>query len=552
MCKNTKLKGESFSFDKYPFQRELVDDKSRVSVCVKPSQVGVSEIYQRVALMMLARARFRKGIYAYPDDDMRRKNTQSRVLPMAKHTKAFAPPEDQAWTRSIQLIELDRSFLYMTGSKEGDATSTDADFVFLDEYDLHDMSIAALFSSRLQNSNWKIERYFSTPTFTEFGVDRLFRDSDQCLYMIRCDSCNHWQFPLFEPKFIKMPGLPSDWESLLELNQDVLDRYSINLHDSYVCCEKCRSRLDLGREDNRAWVPKYPSRQTMRGRKINPFSVSTRPVIDIVTSLFHYKSLDFIRGFKNATLGEPEDSSSSRIEVSVIKNALKSPAIPTIDKEVPTWLGCDMGHTCHLVVGQGEDPKKIRAIILEQVPLGRIKERITEVKNTYNLVGGMVDRHPESQVAQDIWEMTGGVVVPGEYRGDAEMNLKMVPDDDEKVDYVQINRTQHLDQVPRALRRGELEIEGYGLLHQEVIDQLRNMVRVEEPEKPAVWNKLTPNDHFFHSFGFMYSSMKLLPYTELKVGPVLTTLGFATADMNGYDGGLLSRAPRWQQVSSLF
>lgn len=548
LCKNTKLKGKAFSFARYPFQRALADETARRAVTVKPSQVGVSEIYQRIALMMLMRARHRKGIYSYPDDEMRKKNVQTRVAPLAE-TKAFAPPDKTSWVRSIQLIQLGTSYLYMTGSKVGDATSTDADFVFLDEYDLHDMANAALFSSRLLNSDWGFERYFSTRTYMEYGVDALYAQSDQMEYLVKCDSCNHWQFPLFSPHFVHMPGFPSDWNSFLELTQEAIDTHHIDLTNSYVCCEKCRSKLDLGREDNRSWVAKYPSRVALRGRRVNPFSVSSRSVLDIVAELLKYKTNDFIRGFKNSVLGEAEDSSNNRLQESHIRQALRSPSTPPIDKDAPTWLGCDMGHTCHLVVGQGYDPKRLKVITVEQVPLSQVKDRIRDIKNTYNLISGMVDRHPESQVAADIWELTGGVVVPGEYRGEKEMNLIMVPGDDEKVSYVQINRTLHLDQVARAIKGGHLEIEGYGLLGNEILLQLRNMIRIEQPEKPAVWNKLSPNDHFFHSLGFMFSAMKLKPYTEYKIGPVLTMLGFATADMTGYDRGVFGKEPAWQTHS---
>lgn len=547
LVKNTKLRGRAFSFNRYPFQRALVDDTVRSSVCVKPSQVGVSEVYQRVALAMLARNRHRKGIYAYPDDDMRKKNVQTRVLPMAEETKAFAVPEGQSWVRSIILIELNKSFLYITGSKEGDATSTDADFVFLDEYDLHDKDIAALFNSRLQNSDWKIERYFSTPTFTEFGVDKLYRMSDQMLYMIKCDSCNHWQFPMFEPKFVIMPGLPSDWADLTELSQETIDSYNIDIEGSYICCERCRSALDLGREDNRAWVAKYPSRVAMRGRKVNPFSVSTRPISEIVKSLLTYKARDALRRFKNTVLGEPEDSSNSRIDPALIQNALKSQLVPTIDKYSPCWFGADMGHVCHLVLIQNG-----RTVLMEQVPLGKLKERIGELRSLYNIIAGTVDRHPESQVAADIWEMTGGVIVPAEYRGDAEINLKMCPDNKDKVEYIQINRTIHLDQVPAALRKGQLDFYGYNLLGTEVAAQLRNMVRVEEPEKPARWDKLDPNDHFFHAIAFALTAKKMHDYEAYKLGPTLSTLGFATATVPGYDSGLYGKDRKWQASERLY
>lgn len=540
LCENTKLKDRKFSVDKYPFQRGLIDDDSRSSVTVKPSQVGVSELYQRVALMMLARSRHRKGIYAYPDDDMRKKNVQTRVLPLAETERAFAPREGEKWVRSIGLIQLGTSFLYMTGSKTGDATSTDADFVFEDEYDLHDMSIAALFSSRLQNSDWKIERYFSTPTFTEFGVDALYKQSDQQHYLIKCDHCNHWQFPLFDLKWVHIPGLPSDWNDLYELDTEKVEHFGMDLAASYVRCEKCMHKLDLGREDNRAWVAKYPSRSTMRGWKVNPFSVATRPVFDIVADLFKYKLRDFIRGFKNSVIGEPEDSSSARISMADLKVCMGSASVPPITQHT-TWIGCDMGHICHLVVGQGDTPASVRIIRMEKVPLGQIRERIKEIQASYNLRGGMVDRHPESQVASDIREDTNGIVIPGEYRGDKEMNLVMKPGEKEEVAYAQIDRTTHLDQVARAVRRKTVQFNGYGLLEAEVQTQLRNMVRMEEPEKPAVWSKLNPNDHFFHATAFMLSAMKLQPYTEIKVGPTLSTLGFAIADMMGDKSSMIGR-----------
>lgn len=554
--KYTKLKGKPFSFNRYPFQRQLVDDDSRRSVTIKPSQVGVSEVYQRVALMYLARHNHRKGIYAYPDDDMRKKNVQTRVMPMVEDTPAFSPEEvSKDWIRSIQLLQLNsNAFLYVTGSKVGDATSTDADYTFLDEYDLHDMSIAALFSSRLQNSDWKIEKYFSTPTFTEFGVHGLYTKSDQTEYLIKCDGCNHWQFPMFDRRWVKIPGLPTEFETLTDLTQDVLDTYHINMAHAHVCCEKCSRPLDLGRESNRNWVTKYPSRTAMmRGFRVNPFSVSTRPPIDIVVDLFKYKKNNFMRGFNNSVLGEPEDSSRNRIDLGDIRRAFRSAAIPEVDREMPTYVGIDIGHTCHVVVAQGEKATKMRSVIIDKVPLGEIKKWAARICETYNVVAGTCDRHPESQVAYDIWEITKGKIVPAEYRGTKEIELKMVPGEPDKVAYIQIDRTTSLDQVQIALREGHLEMYGYGMMTEEIETQLRNMVRIEDPETPAVWKKLDSNDHTFHAMGNMYSAIKLVPFTEIKVGHVLSTLGFGVATMEQFGFGLNgSKGKTWRDSNRLY
>ncbi len=486
--KNTNLKGDPFSFNRYPFQRELVDDEHRNSATIKPSQVGVSEVYQRKALALLTRHRNRKGIYAYPDDEMRKKNVQTRVMPMVNTTDIFnKPTAGDKPVRSIQLLQVNQSFLYMTGSKEGDATSTDADFVFLDEYDLHDMDIAGLFGSRLLNSDWKIKRFFSTPTFTQYGIHGLYESSDQMEYMIKCDSCNHWQFPLFTEKFIHLPGLPGDMNSLEELDQGTIEHFGIDLEASYVCCERCRAPLDLGRESNRAWVAKYPSRQYTRGRRVNPFSVSTRPPKDVILELCEIKKKGLsIRRFKNTILGEPEDSSTARISEAAIRACITGMAqLPAVNKEIATFIGVDMGHTCTITIGQGYTVEAIKVVTVENVPLSRVITRVLEICGMYNVVGGLCDRHPESQVAEDMREATNGLILPCEYRGEKEINI--VKDPLGKILYIQADRTTLLDKVAKAVRGQCISFSGYGILENAIVEHLRNMVRDESPETKAVW-----------------------------------------------------------------
>lgn len=470
---------------------------------------------------------------------------------MFEATKAFHQDNKEA-VSSVDLLQLGSSFLYMTGSKVGDATSTDADFAFRDEYDMHNMQIAALFGSRLQNSDWKINRYFSTPTYTSFGVDALYAISDQMMYLIKCDSCNHWQFPLFEPKWLEVPGLPGDLNDLKEIDQGFIDSHRLDLPGSYVCCEKCRTRLDLGREDNRAWVAKYPSRTSMRGRKINCFSVATRPPADIISELLTYKLADNMKGFDNSVLGEPIDGSTNRLSAADILACINNREVPEINRHMPTFIGLDMGHTCHLLVGQGDSIKEVKIILAEKVPLAFIRERIQQICNTYNVIGGCVDRHPESQVAKDLWELTSHRVVPAEYRGTLEINTKLQVGSDDIVEYIQVDRTTLLDEAARAIRSKWVQFNGYGALSNEIQAQFRNLAREENAETPATWVKLDQNDHFFHSLGFLLTSMKLRGYTEARYGVGAALLGFTVADTYNDKSGLLGntnskRDNQWHQ-----
>lgn len=530
--KNTTLKGRPFSIQRYPYQRAMLDDDHRDTVVVKPSQTGISEIYQRKAAAFLTRHRNTKLIYSYPGDDMRKHNSQTRVTPMIEGNRVFNLDFDGGKpVRSIDLIQIGTSFMYMTGSKPGDATSIDADAVYLDEMDLHDQANAALFSSRLQNSEHKIKKAFSTPTFTQFGVSGLYDISDQHSFMVRCDSCNHWQFPMFTPEFIHIPNLPSDINSLTEIDQPMIDAYGMDIENAYVCCERCRAPLDLGRENNRAWVPAYPSRKDLRGWKINPFSTSTRPVKDIIKELKTYKRLDFMRGFHNTVLGEPEDSSNARLSVEDIQTCMAmghGKEVRTPDKRKPAWIGGDMGHICHIVVGYAYALEKPDVAEMIAVPIAKLLETVKRIDEQYTLVGGMIDRHPESQAAADVRDITGGRVLPCEYRGTKDLNI--IKDAEGTITHCQADRTGLLDEVSKAIKYHRMALSGYGPLQTEVVSHLRNMIRKEEPEVPATWEKLDAADHFFHALGFMMAGIKLKRLQDAAVEHPQTSLGVRGVD----------------------
>ncbi|WCD44146.1 putative large terminase [Xylophilus phage Lumi] len=543
--KNTKLKGKPFSTEKYPFQEALIDDNSRNSVTIKPSQVGVSELYQRVALMMLRRSPYKKGIYAYPDDDMRKKNVQTRVLPMADEEAIFNPAGFDSPTRSILLVQVGSSYMYITGSKVQDATSTDADFVFLDEYDLHDMKIAALFQSRLLNSDWKINRKFSTPTYTRYGVHGVYLDSDRTQYMIKCDACNHWQYPMFTPSFIHIDGYKVDMGPFEDMDKVYMEQRGLQYETAYVCCEKCRARLDLGRKNNREWVSEFPNRtRSLRGWRVNPFSVATRPPVDIFDSMFDYKKNENMKGFKNSTLGEPEDAGNNRLEESDIRACFKSPSVPDIT-QIPTWVGIDMGHTCHIMVAQGYNEKELKGVRLLRVPMRDLTETVDGILKTYRVVGGCTDRHPETSKAEEIRDLSNGLILPCEYRGQREIALVQFPDNKNKTSHIQVNRTMMIDAAAKQIRNKYIEFNGYGPNMELAVTQYRNLVREEEPgsDKQAVWVKLDENDHWFHSHALVNAAIRAHDVLEASFGVPQTFIGIAEATMNLYTPGLIGHAP---------
>lgn len=516
ICRNTTLRGVPFSFRKFPFQKQIVDDMHPNLCVTKISQIGLTETQIRKAAAFVTRNRGVTLLFTFPSEDMQKRTSQTRIQPLITENGVFNRAKEAGTTqiRSVGIIQIESSFLLVTSCTEGEATSTPADAVFNDEVDLSDPGILALFSSRMQASDWKLRQQFSTPTFSGYGIDQTYAVSDQHEYLLKCDSCNHWQLPLFTRKFIRLPGLP-DSVDLAGIDQAILDNNRIDLDTAFVACERCGSELDLGRGDNRNWVALHPHRTNARGYRVRPFSVNTLSPKYIIEKMLEYKRKGFMRGWYNTVLGETYEDGDIRL-TDVQINACFEQGHPERFRDVdptrtPLFLGIDLGLVCHITVLAPRDRRSPRlqdmeVVCFEPVPVELLIERVKWYQQNFLVVAGGTDRHPYTPTANAVFEASGNIVVPYEYRGSAELSDKSEIDKT-----IQINRTMAIDTVAQLVRTTRLVFSGYGDQKDTINLHLKNMVREESPEKPAVWKKLggpSTLDHYFHSLVFAYSALR--------------------------------------------
>lgn len=543
LCQNTTLRGRPFNFDRYPFQRAIADDLHPNMDVIKPSQVGLSEIQVRKALGFVARNRGTTLIFTMPNEKMFERMSTTRILPVVKEEKVFnlETRSGEKPTRSRGLIQIGTSFMYVTGMTEGDATSISADVVFNDEIDLSDQQMLALFNSRLQNSDFKINQRFSTPTFNNFGVDQGYIGSDQNEFLCKCDACGHWNLPLFARNFIDLPGLPDDLEHLHEIDEALIDSGRLDLLNAQVICERCRAPLNLGRESNREWVPTYPSRTHARGYRVRPFSTDRLGPDYIIAQLLKYKARDYMRGWYNTVLGEAFTGGNARLSDADI-NMCFTPQMtrPDVDRSKAMWIGIDVGQVCHLVLGQGDSIEAMHIIEFRTIPVEEIISVVSELLGTYNVIGGAVDRHPYTPTADALWAVSQGRIMPIEYRGQKDLNLIKDELDPEILLYAQANRTALIDEVARLVRQHRFAFSGYGQQKSIITEHLKDMVRDENPEKPATWVKLNGNDHYFHALAFLVGGVKLKEYQEGKFSDPRTTVNVGLTNIAGLNDSLFA------------
>jgi hypothetical protein len=511
---NTHLRKKQFSFKGYEFQRQIVDDMHPNLFTIKCSQIGLTEVQLRKFAGFLTRNTALNAIFSLPTDVMFKRVSQTRFGPLIQGEPVFNMAANEKPVRSVGLYQINQSFGFFTGGKESDATSINADALFQDEIDLADQEMLALYQSRLQGSTHKITQSFSTPTFEGFGVHAGFQVSDQHEYMVKCEGCNHYNIPYFNPKFIHIPGLSGDLNDLTEIDSELADK--LDLGASYLRCENCSRRLNTADPSLRSWVPRYPGRR-VRGYRVSPFCVHhiANPEY-IVDQLIKYKQKDALRRFHNTVLGEAYNDSSARLSEVDILAVMKGEGSPEINSYEPVMVGIDAGLTCHITLAAVGQATPV-VFSFRQVSADNLVDEIKTILETYNVVGGCMDRNPYTPLANEIRDMSQGRIMPVQYSGaPGAAAVNMITDELDQLSHIMGNRTTMIDTVASAVRKRKIALYGYGRHQRVVLDHLQDMVRIEtevnektKEENPARWQKLTGNDHFFHSLAYLLYALRV-------------------------------------------
>ena len=114
-------------------------------------------------------------IFSLPDEPMRDRISSTRVKNILTTNPIFSEGVTRETTRSVEITQIKNSFVLWLPATEKSATSQAADAVLNDEVDLSDQKILALFNSRMQASDWKLNQRFSTPTYLGYGIDQSFK-----------------------------------------------------------------------------------------------------------------------------------------------------------------------------------------------------------------------------------------------------------------------------------------------------------------------------------------------------------------------------------------
>lgn len=494
------------------------DDPAKQIAIKKSTQTHISTFGIAWTLHKTA-VKGQTGIYILPTDTDVRTFTQGRIDPIIESCSALSRLQERTATDrrryggrkatdSVHLKRLGRGMLYLRGCQtERSAISVPADFLVRDEYDYGRKEILDTFLHRLdahEPEDYQILD-ISTPTAPGVGIAARYADSDQTVWMVRCQHCNRDQ----ELDYFRHTEEALDW----------------------LKCEHCGGALD---PRDGQWIAQYPDRP-LRGYHVTKLLLCV-PEKPARIRILHERrqKAEFPYLFYNNDLGKESTEGTARLDPETIlaRCFVEDYEFANAAQHLrgPYYAGIDQGDTLNVVIIRLDpryDGGKIRVVHLARLrdPRGGSDawRQLTILLRAFNIRLAVVDALPNKHNAGDLanvpdlrrrvllcyyqdGDQRAEVVEAADIRRRAETGDRTRIDATERLD-ITVDRTLSLDHTVADVAGGVVLLPG-PVTHPEIREFIANaggMVR--KPIKNAkgqlvyIWERIAA-DHYLHALNY--------------------------------------------------
>lgn len=486
-------RGNPLDFKKHTYLLQVYEDQHPFIVFMKPAQTGLTERMITEAIWLPDQFK-ENSIYFMPTAGLMGDLVQERVDEPFNNN----PYLQKVLGRSKRLLKqpdktslkrMSKGFAYFRGSNKPNQISTIAgDAIFVDELDRMMMESVPYFDKRLEHSNRKWQRWASTPTIADFGIHKLYKESDQHEWWLTCRNC----------------GL-----------SQVLDFFvNVNTERAMIVCanQGCKFQM-IPWECKGVWKPANPTSK-IRGYKIPQLC---SPFLDLSKAIRQSRSAaeSEVQQFYNQVLGVPYEPKGAKLTEEDLNGCIQKYRSPFKKPEF-TFMGVDVGRDLHYIV---RTEKRVCAI--GKVPNFTGNNSIEQVMKEFRVKGCVIDALPETRKAQELAMLFPRRVKLSYYTGVAEMS--------EATTYYKVNedkvnsdRTIGLDHVFAEVRMKELELPENLDDFQEFKDHMKSTTRVKREDRKGVEKAVyveTSADHYLHALNYSKMAVNIynLPVPEVFV-----------------------------------
>ncbi|MBU2052463.1 phage terminase large subunit family protein [Patescibacteria group bacterium] len=498
-----RLAGGQYQVSGHEYQVEPMRCDDRVQVFKKATQMGFTELLIIRALHALKHGRYPQGaMYLFPTSDEVSLFSKSRFKPFLSANRG-AIGKYVRETDSVDIKRVGDSFLYFRGARlsqtiEGTQKtssklkSTPVDAVFFDEFDEMDPESEDLVIARMEHSTVKERTYLANPTVPDFGIDKLWQQSDQRVWMIECDHCGR--------------------ETCLELEfPNCLKRQ----RDGSVIrvCKSCGGEIY---PKDGFWVPQY-SGKDITGWWISHLNSTYKEPKELLDA-YENPDTDLVR-FHNLNLGMAYIKAEDRLTVNDVLLTC-GPDKMAMSSDGPCCMGVDVGGKLHVVIGQKIGDKGIK--ILKMVRVSTFED-VWDLAQKYRVQSAVFDLKPEIHKVREFCATAQyscfGCDYSEEQRGVAAWN--------ESNNVVTVNRTEICDASHKLVTTpGRLELPRKDEEVEEFAKEMIATAKVLEEDKKTGsmvyrYRKLG-DDHYRHALNYLLlASVRIQAVARIGKGVVV-------------------------------
>jgi hypothetical protein len=487
------LDGNPFTFTDHEYLREAYTDPHPFTVNEKAGQLGLTTKTLLAIIYYSRYMQYRGILYFLATRTDVTETSKGRMDPLIEEN-----PFIKEWmkdTNAANIKHIWNAMVYFRGMKSRlQVKNVPGDFIIFDELDEAPLKNVEFAMERLAHSKFARVEMHSNPSLPGYGINKVFNETDQRYWMIKCQRCGEWT--CMEDTF---PNC------LLEIDGRVIR-----------ACVKCQSEID---PRNGEWVPKCPSVTDKRGRHFSQlFSLSPSPFVQPAYILKDFRTTSHIDVFWNMKVGLPYATTENILPIEMIYDLCGSEGISQSDRG-PCTMGVDQGKGIHVVIGK-KDPEVGRKII--HLEAYKDFEQLDPLMDQFRISRCVIDGQPETRKAREFAFRHKGRVYLW-FNNEHQKGSYMW--DDTKL-IVQARKTEEMDASHSTLLKGLIILPNRNLeIVQEFAKHVHNTARkLEEDEetgsKSYVYVRRGP-DHFRRAFSYeqmAWESISQSQPTSVKMG----------------------------------
>lgn len=403
------IRGKQIDFKTFPYLIDIYEDTAQEIAIQKSGQCGVSEYLIDESFFLTENKKI-VGLYCFPAQAQLNEFSHGRVEPVINDSEHFSDIIGDI--NNVSLKKIGSTHIYFRGmQKIKQIISVDADYIMLDELDQMNKEHIDVVEKRLGASLYKIKRYVSTPTYSNVGINKKYKEGDMREWMIRCDECRTWQ---------------------------ALDFFkNVDFDKQIYVCKKCKKPIDNLKTGR--WVPRYPDRE------IHSYHISKlfSPRTTLKELIKAYNNTEARQKFFNFDLGLPYVVEGGKLTNKHLDAVRKDYEIQFTGTRC--CMGVDVGNVLHIYVTEfdGEQQKTIFAGTVDGLGEDDFKE-LDRYMRIYDVVCCVIDALPETRLAKAFAERHPSRVYLA-YYPNMPKDVYYMKDKRDGTDVVNINRSLSFD-----------------------------------------------------------------------------------------------------------